>query len=98
MNLEHGQGVVRDPPVRQPLRGRQVVDEILDQFGDVLAPLRQRRHADRHHVQAMEQVLAESALDDLGAQVARGRGDDPNVHLDVLLAADAAEALFDQHA
>ena len=35
--------------------------EVGDQRRDVLAPLGQRRHADREHVQAIEQILAERA-------------------------------------
>ncbi|MCY1250741.1 hypothetical protein D9M72_644060 [compost metagenome] len=65
MNLQHSQGVIGDPTMRQSLRRRQVIDEIFDQFANVLTPLRQRRHADRHDVQPMEQILAESALGDL---------------------------------
>ncbi|MNX27781.1 hypothetical protein D3C86_578740 [compost metagenome] len=98
MNLQHGQGVVGDPTMRQPLRGRQVVDEIFDQLADVLAALGQRRHADRHNVQPVEQVLAEPPLGDLDLQVARGRGDDADIDLNVLFAPDTAEALLDQHA
>ena len=91
-------GLIGRSAAAQALRARQGVDEIVDQFGDVLAALRQRWDADRHHVQAVEQVLAEAALGDLGLQVARGGGDHADVDLHVLLAADAAEALFDQHA
>ncbi len=36
--------------------------EVLGEHGDVLGALAQRRDLDRHHVQAVEQVLAEAAL------------------------------------
>ena len=65
MDLQHGDRVVAQPAPGQALRRLQGVDEIVDQFGDILAPLRQGRHADRHDVQAVEQVLAEPALGDL---------------------------------
>ena len=83
---------------RQARGGAEALDEVVDQLGNVLAPLGQPRHAHRHHVQAVEQVLAEAAGGDLLAQVARGRGDHPHVHLHVGVAADPAEALVDQDA
>ena len=46
---------------------------------DVLAPLGERRDADREHLQAVEEVLAEPALRDRLLQVGVGRGDDPHV-------------------
>ena len=71
---------------------------MFDQFRDVFAPLGQRRHADRHHRQAVKEVLAELAGGDLGLEVARGRGDDAHVDRDLGGAADALEGLVDQHA
>ncbi len=82
----------------RPVRLRDLVHEMLDQLGNVLAPLRQRRHADRHHRQAMIEVLAETALGDLGFEVARGRRHDADVDADLGGAADALEGLVDQHA
>ncbi|MNS88168.1 hypothetical protein D3C72_1221320 [compost metagenome] len=96
MDLEHGQGVVGDPAMRQALRRRKAVDKILDQFADVLATLGQGRNPDRHDVQPVEQVLAEPPLGDFDFQVARGRGDDADIDLNVLFAADTAETLLDQ--
>ncbi|MNE28918.1 hypothetical protein D3C80_1223800 [compost metagenome] len=46
----------------------------------------------------MEQVLAEPPLGDFDFQVARGRGDDADIDLNVLFAADTAETLLDQDA
>src|SRR5438093_799695 len=46
---------------------------------DVLAPLGERRDADREHLQAVEEVLAEPALRDRLLQVGVGRGDEPHV-------------------
>ena len=45
--------------------------EVADQIADVLQPLAQRRHAERHDVQAVEQVLAEQALLDLRSSDSR---------------------------
>ena len=55
----------------RPVRRAHALDVVLDQLGDVLAPLLEARHPKRHHVQAVEQVLAEAAGGDLLAQVAR---------------------------
>ena len=44
--------------------------EMAGQQRDVLAPLAQRRHPDRHDVEPVEQILAEPAGRDLGRQVA----------------------------
>ena len=58
------------------LLGGEAREEMPRQFGDVLRPLAQRRHRDRKHVQAVEQVLAEAAGLHVGDQVAVGGGDD----------------------
>ena len=69
----------------------EAVEEVLDEQRDVLAPIAQRRQRDRDDVEPVEQVLAELAVRDRLLQVAVGRGDDPDVDLDRLGAADAAE-------
>ena len=66
------------------------------ELGDVLAPLGQRRHADRHHRKPVIEVFAEFAGGDLGFDVAAGRGDDAHVDLNLVGAADALEGLLDQ--
>ena len=43
------------------LLGGDAGKEMAGELGDVLRPLAQRRHGDRKHVQAVEQVLAEAA-------------------------------------
>ena len=69
-----------------------------DQFGNVLAPLAQRRQVDRHHVEPVVQVLAEAAVARFGQQVAIAGGDDAGVDADGLRVADALELAFLQHA
>ncbi len=64
----------------------------------VLTALAQRGHFDREHVEAVEQILAELALGDAGLQVAVGRGHHAHVAADGLVATDALEAAFLQHA
>ncbi len=72
--------------------------EEIDEEGNVLAPLGQRRHLDRHDGQTMIQILAETPLADQALQIIGGRGDDPHIDLDPLRTADALELLVDQDA
>src|SRR3712207_8026864 len=67
-------------------------------FRSVLAPLGQRRNSERHHAEAMEEVLAEAALGDLGLQVARGGRQDAHVHLDARGADRKSTRLNSSHA
>ena len=71
---------------------------MLDQRRDVVGALAQRRQADGHDVQPVEQVLAEQSLRDQLAQVAMGGGDDPHIGLDRHAAADRHELARLQHA
>ena len=54
--------------------------------------------ADRHDVQAIEQILAEQALADQLAQVAMGGGDDAHIGADRRAAADGGVLALLQHA
>src|SRR6185369_11592088 len=47
---------------------------------NVLAPIAQRRHLDRHHTQAIVEILAEAPFADGLFEVAIGRRDDAHVH------------------
>ncbi len=58
---------------------REIGDDGGGEIGDVLAALAQRRHAQRDHVEPVEEILAEGAGGDGGAEIAVGRGDDPRV-------------------
>ena len=58
---------------------RDVGGERVGERRDVLRALAQRRHADRQHVQAVVQVLAEALLLDGLQQIDVGRGDDAHV-------------------
>ncbi len=64
------------------------------QGADVLGPLAQRGHAQVHHIQAIEQVFAEGAVLDGFRQVAVGGGNDADVDLDRLGAANAVDLAF----
>ena len=52
---------------------------------------------DLHHVQAEEEVFAETALADHGCQVLVRRGDHAHVHLDGLVVPDSLDLLFFEH-
>ncbi len=97
VRLQHGHGVLADEPARQAGAERDLLHEIFDQQRDVLATLGQRRHPDRHHGEAVVEVLAELAGRDLRFDVAAGRRDDADVDLYLVAAADPLEGLLHQH-
>jgi hypothetical protein len=78
--------------------GGVLVQEVRRQQRDVTLALSQRRQLHRHHVDPVEQVLAEPALLHGGAQVAVGRGHDAQVDLDGLVAAHPLELALLQEA
>ena len=71
--------------------------EIFDEARNILAPLGEWRHPDRHHRKAVIEIFAELAGGDLGFDVAAGRGNDAHVDLDLVRAADALERLLDEN-
>ena len=73
-------------------------DELAGQRQDVLAPLAQRRDVQFHHVEAVEQVFAETAGFDFLLEVAVGGGEDAGVDVDFGVGADALEAAVLGHA
>ena len=73
-------------------------EEVADQIRHVLGALAQRRQAQRHHVQAEEQILAKNALLDRDAQILVGRGDDAHVRLDRHAPADCGVLALLKHA
>src|SRR5437764_1346919 len=64
---------------------------MLDQLRHVGPASAQRRHLDRHDVEAVEEILPETARGDFGAQVLVGGGDDPHVHRQRLDRSDAGD-------
>ena len=76
----------------------EAVQEEVRQQRDVAATLPQRRDADGEGVHAVEQVAAEDALADLLVEVGVGGGDDADIDLDLLAAADALDDLVLQEA
>ena len=68
--------------------GGEARHEVAHQLRHVLEPLAQRRHPDREDVQPVVEVLAEAAFADQADQIPVGRRDQPEVDLDLVLAAD----------
>ena len=84
----------RDGPERHAVGFGIFVREVARQREDVLRPLAQGGQAQIDDVQAIEQVFAErAALDGFGQVAVRG-GDDADVDLDRLGAADAVDLAF----
>ena len=75
-----------------------LLEEVLHEQRDVVAPLAQRRQVDADDVQPVEEVLAEPPVLHLLLQVDVGRGDDADVDLDRLHAAEAHELALLHHA
>src|ERR1041385_3578958 len=61
---------------------------------DVAVPLPERRQRDRHHLEAIEQVLPELSVGHFLLEVAVGGGDDAHVNAEVLKAANTLEGLL----
>ncbi len=74
------------------------VQEISGQRKNVVGALAQRRYAERHHVQPMVEVLAETAALHLRRQVAIGRRHQAHIELPGARAADPLELALLQHA
>ncbi len=79
-------------------RSLNFAEEVLDEERDVARALAQRRQADRHDVEAVEEVFAERAGGDELLEVAVGRRDEAHVDADRLDAADALELALLQRA
>ena len=77
---------------------RRLAQEVAHEIADVLGTLAQRRNAQRHDVEAIEEIFAEKALLDLRAQIAVRGGDDAHVGLDGRAPADGRILALLQHA
>ena len=68
-----------------------LLEEVAGEKRDVRPPLAERRHDDRDHLQAVEEILAEVPLLDLGREVLVRGGEDANVHLEDAVGADGTD-------
>ena len=77
---------------------RRRLQEAFGQPRHVVAAFAQRRQAQAHHVEAMQQVGAEAAFGDQRFEVLVGGRDHAHVDADQFAPADAEELAFGQHA
>ena len=98
VRLERRHRLLRQRRRRDPPLGGEAGEEMVDQLGNVLAPLAQRRNPHRHDVQPVIEVLAEAPGGDFLGKVARRRRQHPDIDLDRPLPADPVIALVGQHA
>src|SRR6185503_3153129 len=73
---------------------RETVDEMANERVDVLRPLAQRRDRDRKDGEAIVEIVAVALIVDHAGEIAVGRGDHSDVHLDRARAAEALELLL----
>ena len=74
------------------------IEEVAGEQGNVFPPLPQRRQDDGHDAQPVEEVFPEFSFRHQRRQILVGRGEDPDVHLDAVGAADAPHLAFLEHA
>ena len=72
----------------------QAREHHLGQLGDIFAALTQRWHAQFDDVEAVVEVLAETASRDFGCQILVGGAEDAHIDHHFLLAADGAHGLL----
>ncbi len=70
---------------------------MVDQYGQILEPLPQRRYLHRKHVQPIEQILPEAPREDGGIEIPMGRCDDAHIAEERAIAADPLEGPLLQH-
>ena len=98
MGLQNRHRVRADLAARHARQLANLVHEEIDEFGNVVAPLGERGHADRHDRQTMKEILAEGPLLDRRGEVAARRGDDAHIDMHAGRAAHALEILVDKDA
>ena len=84
-------GADAEAPVGQLFVGGEIVEIEIEQVGHVLGVFVERRDVQRHHVEVVEQILAETSGAHLFLQIALGDGDDAHVDAHRLAAPDAQE-------
>ena len=85
--------LVADLHARAAVLAAEFGEEFARQERDVLLALAQRRHEERHHVEAVEEIFAEVALGDLLFEILVGGGNQADVDAQGLCAADRREQL-----
>ncbi len=75
-----------------------LLQEVIAEQRDIVAPLAERRQAEGDDVEAIVEVLAELPLGDQFLDIPVGRGHEPDIERDQLLAADPADLSLLEHA
>jgi hypothetical protein len=83
---------------RRPVDRGLPLEQVLDQQRQIAEPRAQRRDLQWKDVQTIIQIGAKRAREDLRLQIAVSGRHDPHVAVDGMVAADAFEAAFLQHA
>src|SRR5207237_927738 len=96
VRLEELEGPLRQ--VFAPFSGAELPEQVVNENGDVLAPLSKRRNPNLADGEPIVEILAERAGLDQRAQVAMRRRDDSNVHAAHLGLAEAANFVSLEHA
>src|SRR5213592_2185116 len=81
--LEHDERIGRHRRHALAELARELLDEVSDEEGNVLAPIPKGRQVDRDDVESIKEVLAEQPVGHRLAEVTVGRGDESHVDLDV---------------
>ena len=76
----------------------ELLDEVVHQQRNVFAAFAQRRQLDTKHVEPIEKIWAEVTVFDQRLQVFVRRGDTAEIHIDLLVAADAHDLALLQNA
>ena len=97
IGLQRGQRILAELARRHSGRLGRARHEMPRQERDVLAPVAQRRHFDRHDAEAVEQILAEPPRRNLARQLAVRRSHHPDIDLDPVGPANPLECLLLQH-
>ena len=71
VRLQHGDGILADPPRSEARCLRHLSDEKLNELRNVFAPFSEARNAQRNDVQPMIEIFAETAFADVLIEVAR---------------------------
>src|SRR5690606_3238046 len=92
------QGARSDAYQLPPMLLAQVVDETIQQQGQIVPAFAQRRYGHREDIQAVEQVAAKAPLLDRLGQILVGRGNHPHIDLQRLGAAQPLQLTALQYA
>ena len=95
---QDGGGIVGESRVQAAMDRRETPEEMLGKREDVPGALAQRGHIDRQHIQAEEEVLAETAGGAFLREVPVRRRDDPHINSHRFPAADPVYLALLKHA